>query len=306
MDNRKYFLIVNLIAGRGHCKDIFPRVKAELDRRKLNYDTHFTNEPMEAADVAQMVIEAGFTHIIAMGGDGTINEVANGIVKSETPYPLGVIPAGSGNDFARMTGIPTDPMEAIELLVSGEERTIDLGYIVGDRYFVNGVGIGIDAQAARHVLSMDHLRGAAAYLYAAVKEVIRFKAFPAKLIGKDWTEEREFISIGIMNGKYAGGGFKLAPRAEIDDGLLDTAAIEDFPSTIKRLINLPRARKGTHLGLAEVHYHQDYKVTVSSPAKLIAHIDGEMYRLPESPFEIAITPKTLHVIAAPSSTRPSN
>jgi len=152
---------------------MFPRVKAELDRRNLNYDTHFTNEPMEAANVAQMVIEAGFTHVIAMGGDGTINEVVNGIVKSGTLYPLGVIPAGSGNDFARVTGIPIDPMEAIELLVSGEERVIDLGYIVDDRYFVNGVGIGIDAQVARDVLGMNHLRGTAAYLYAAVKEVIR-------------------------------------------------------------------------------------------------------------------------------------
>jgi YegS/Rv2252/BmrU family lipid kinase len=306
MDNRKYFLIVNLIAGRGHCRDIFPRVKAELDRRNLSYDTHFTNEPMEAVNVTQMVIEAGFTHIIAMGGDGTINEVVNGIVKSGTPYPLGVIPAGSGNDFARVTGIPTDPMEAIELLVSGKERTIDLGYIVDDRYFVNGVGIGIDAQAARDVLAMNHLRGTTAYLYAAVKEVILFKAFPVKLVGKDWTEEREFISIGIANGKYSGGGFKLAPRAKIDDGLLDIATIEDFPSRIKRLINLPRARKGTHLGLAEVQYHQDHKVTVSSPTKLVAHIDGEVYRLPKSPFEITVAAKMLRVIAAPPESGSSN
>ncbi len=299
MDKRRYFLIVNLIAGQGHCKEIFPQVKAELDRRGLDYDLHFTNEPLEAIDVAQMVIEAGFTHIVAMGGDGTINEVANGILNSKSSYPLGVIPAGSGNDFVRMTGIPADPMRAIDTLVSGEERTIDLGYIVGDRYFVNGVGIGIDAQVARDVLKMERLRGTTAYLYAAITEVIRFKAFPVKLTGTDWTEEREFISLGIANNKYAGGGFKLAPRAEIDDGLVDITAIEDFSSRFKRLINLPKARKGTHLKLNEVHYHQDRSVTVSSTAKLIAHIDGEVYRLPKSPFEVAVAPKALQVIVPP-------
>jgi YegS/Rv2252/BmrU family lipid kinase len=300
MNKRRYFLIVNLIAGQGHCKEIFPQVKAELDRRGLDYDLHFTNEPLEAIDVAQMVIEAGFTHIVAMGGDGTINEVANGILNSKSSYPLGVIPAGSGNDFVRMIGIPADPMHAIDTLISGEERTIDLGYVVGDRYFINGLGIGIDAQVARDVLKMERLRGAVAYLYAAIKEVIRFKAFPVKLTGTNWTEERNFISLGITNGKYAGGGFKLAPRAEIDDGLVDIAAIEDFSSRFKRLINLPKARKGAHLKLNEVHYHQDRLVTVSSPAKLIAHIDGEVYRLPKSPFKVAVAPKALQVIAPPS------
>jgi YegS/Rv2252/BmrU family lipid kinase len=290
MDKRKYFLIVNLIAGQGHCKEIFPQVKAELDRRGLDYDLHITNEPLEAIDITQMVIEAGFTHVVAMGGDGTINEVANGILNSKTSYPLGVIPAGNGNDFVRMTGIPADPMHAIDTLVSGEERTIDLGHIVGDRYFINGLGIGIDAQVARDVLKMERLRGTTAYLYAAIKEVIRFKAFPVKLTGTDWTEDREFISLGIANNKYAGGGFKLA----------DITAIEDFPSRFKRLINLPKARKGTHLKLNEVHYHQDRSVTVSSTAKLIAHIDGEVYRLPKSPFEVAVAPKALQVIVPPS------
>ena len=296
MKKRKYFLIVNLIAGHGRCKEIFPKVKAELDRRGLDYDLHFTNEPLEATDVAQMVIEAGFTHIVAVGGDGTINEVTNGLVSSKTPLSLAVIPAGSGNDFVRMIGIPADPMRAIDLLINGGEREIDLGYVVGDRYFVNGIGIGIDAQVARDVLQMERLRGTVAYLYAAVKEVFRFKAFPLSLTGEGWNEERTCISFGVMNGKYCGGGFKLAPKAEVDDGLLDMAAIEDF-SRIERLIHLPKARKGTHLKLAKVHYHQDRVVTISSPVKLIAHIDGEVYRLPGESFQVAVVPGALRVIA---------
>ncbi len=296
MDTRKYFLIVNLIAGQGRCKEIFPKVRESLDRRKVDYDLHYTNEPLEAVDVAKMGIEAGFTHIIAMGGDGTVNEVANGILSAAGDAVLGVIPAGTGNDFIRMLGIPADPFAAIDLILSEHERWIDLGRIADDRYFVNGLGIGIDAQVARDVLAMERFRGTAAYLYSAVKEVFRFKAFPVKLSGKGWEESYELISLGLANGKYCGGGFKLAPRADITDGLVDVAAIEDFPK-LERLIRLPQARKGTHLKLAKVHYWQEEAVTVSSPARLVAHIDGEPYRLPGKEFTVRAVPRALHVIA---------
>ena len=105
MNGEKYFLIVNLIAGQGRCKAAFPKVKAALERRHIAYDLHYTNEPMEAVDAAKMGIEAGFTRIIAMGGDGTVNEVANGLLGSNAT--LGVIPGGTGNDFVRMLGIPS-------------------------------------------------------------------------------------------------------------------------------------------------------------------------------------------------------
>src|SRR5512136_1941826 len=97
MNGEKHFLIVNLIAGQGRCKAAFPRVKAALERTHMAYDLHYTNEPMEAVDVAKMGVEAGFKRIIAMGGDGTVNEVANGLIGSDAV--LGVIPAGTGNDF---------------------------------------------------------------------------------------------------------------------------------------------------------------------------------------------------------------
>lgn len=293
MQNAKFFLIVNLIAGQGRCKEIFPAVQKELERRSVDYDLHYTNEPEEAIDVARMGIESGFTHIVAMGGDGTINEVANGMVGSDTV--LAVIPAGSGNDFIHMTGIPADHRAAVDLLMHGRERTIDLGQVNDGRYFVNGLGIGIDAQVARDVLRMERLRGAPAYLYAAIKEVFRFPAFAVKLKGSDWTEEKSCISLGFANGKYCGGGFKLAPLAEIDDGKIDIGAIGDFPR-LERLIRLPQVRKGEHLKLSRVSYHQDASVTASSDAKLIAHIDGEPYKLPSGEFSVSVKPNALRVL----------
>ncbi len=293
MQPPRYFLIVNLIAGQGRCKQIFPSIQRQLDKDHIDYDLHYTNEPGEATDVAQMGIESGFTHIVAVGGDGTVNEVANGLVGSNAV--LAVIPAGTGNDFIRMTNIPADHRQAAHLLTNGHERKIDMGRVSDSRYFVNGLGVGIDAQVAQDVLKMEKLKGAFAYLYAAIKEVFRFKAFPVELKGDNWHEEKTCISLGFANGRYCGGGFKLAPLAEIDDGKIDVAAIGDFPP-LERLIRLPQARKGEHLKLAGVSYHQDVKIAVSSEAKLIAHIDGEPYKLPSDDFSVSIVPESLRVL----------
>ncbi len=293
MDDQKFFLIVNLIAGHGRCKELFPKIRAELDRRGIDYELHFTNEPLEATDVTRMGLEAGFSRIIAMGGDGTVNEVANGL--NGTDATLCVIPAGNGNDFVRTIGIPSNPIHALDVLTSGTSRTIDLGLVDDDRCVVNGLGVGIDAQVARDVLAMERLHGVPAYLTAAIREVFRFKAFPVTLSVEGWNLELECLSLGIANGPYCGGGFKLAPRAEVDDGRIDIAAVGDFPR-LERLIRLPQARAGKHLNLARVHYRQVDRVTVSSPAKLVAHIDGEPYRLPTEPFEVTVLPRALRVL----------
>lgn len=294
----KYFLIVNLIAGQGRCKELFPKIKLELDRRRVEYDLHFTNEPMEAADVAKMGIEAGFSHIVAMGGDGTINEVANGLLGSDAI--LGVIPAGTGNDFIRMLGIPSNPMQAIDTLLDGGPRSIDLGQVDDGRCFVNGLGIGLDAQVARDVLKMERLRGAAAYLTAAVQEIFRFKAFPVTLSTTEEELELTCLSLGIANGIYAGGGFKLAPRADLNDGLIDISAVGDYP-TLERLIRLPRVRSGSHMKWKKVTYRQTSEVTVSSAKKLIAHADGEPYRLPGDSFTVKALPQALRVLVPTAS-----
>jgi len=287
-----YFFIVNLIAGQGRCKELFPKVKVELDRRRVQYDLHFTNEPMEAVDVAKMGIDAGFSHIVAMGGDGTVNEVANGLLDSDAT--LAVIPAGTGNDFVRMLGIPANPIQAIDTLLDGTTRTMDLGQVSDGRCFVNGLGIGIDAQVARAVLKMERLKGAAAYMTAAVREVFTFRAFPVTLSTPEEQLELICLSLGISNGLYAGGGFKLAPKADINDGLIDICGIGDYPKP-ERLFRLPKVRAGTHADWRNVTYRQTTEVTVSSPKKLIAHVDGEPYRLEGDSFTVKALPNALRV-----------
>ena len=292
-----FFLIVNPIAGHRRGAAVFPEVRRELERRKAEFDYYFTNEPMEAADIAKMVIEKGYTQIVAMGGDGTINEVVNGMIELGCEMPLGVIPTGNGNDFARMHGIPLSPLDAISVLFSGRNTVIDLGYVEEDRYFVNGIGIGIDAQVARDVLLAKRLRGAPAYYLSAVRQVLSFHAFSVSVsvAGDDCCKEHRLISLGIANGKYAGGGFQMAPRAKTNDGLLDLCAIEDMP-VLKRLVSLPLARRGGHIGLSEVDYRQAPGFEVSSPTKLIAHMDGEEHWIPKPSFRVSVAKSALQVL----------
>jgi diacylglycerol kinase (ATP) len=293
-----YFFIVNLIAGQGRCKELYPKIKLELDRRRVQYDLHFTNEPMEAVDVAKMGIDAGFSYIVAMGGDGTVNEVANGLLGSDAT--LAVIPAGTGNDFIRMVGIPSNPMQAIDTLLDGTTRTMDLGQVDDDRCFVNGMGIGLDAQVARDVLRMERLRGAPAYLTAAVRQVFKFEAFPVSLSTPEEQLDLICLSLGVANGIYAGGGFKLAPRADINDGLIDISALGDYPK-LERLFRLPRVRAGKHADWRKTTYRQASEVAISSPKKLIAHVDGEPYRLPGDSFTVKALPQALRVLVPSTS-----
>ena len=297
----KFFLVINLIAGQGRCKELYPKVKLELDRRKVDYDLHFTNEPLEAIDVAKMGIEAGFSHIVAMGGDGTVNEVVNGLLGSDAV--LGVLPAGTGNDFIRMLGIPGNPLQAVHTLLEDTTTTIDLGCVGDDRCFLNGLGIGIDAQVARAVLKMERLRGAPAYISAAVREVFRFEAFPVTVSTPAEELELSCLSLGIANGIYAGGGFKLAPRADLHDGLIDLSAVGDYP-TMERLVRLPRVRAGKHANWRRVTYRQVPEATISSSAKLVAHVDGEPYRLPGESFVVRALPNALRVLV-PGGTTPA-
>ena len=142
---------------------------------------------------------------------------------------------------------------------------------------------------------MERLRGVPAYLYAAVKEVFRFKAFPVNVETDGWEAELQCLSLGVANGPYCGGGFKLAPRARVDDGLVDVAAIGDFPRP-ERLIRLPQARAGKHLRLSRVHYKQVKDVRISSPAKLVAHVDGEPFRLPRDEFRVEVLSGAIQVL----------
>ena len=293
-----FSFIINPVAGQGSASRMHEFLERILRRRGISHDTHITEGPGEATVVAR---SASARVVVAVGGDGTINEVANGLVGTERH--LGVIPAGSGNDFIKSVGIPKNPGEALDRLLSGEPRAIDVATIRcsdgdrngNERYFVNGVGIGFDAAVAVRTKQIRYLTGVPLYL-AAVFQVMGRYTSPEFSITTDHGEiagRRLLIAIG--NGSCAGGGFYLTPDAVVDDGQLDVCLIDDIPvRTILRL--LPTVLWGGHKKAKEAKFLRSKHITVRSADKFYVHADGEIVGSNVTTVSVGLVPNGLTLV----------
>lgn len=292
------FVIVNLLAGRGRCRRLWPAIEHALRRSKLSFRYAFTEAPGAAIAVAQRAAR-DFPIVVAVGGDGTIHEVATGLMG--TSATLGIIPAGTGNDFVKMLGIPPqDPLRAIPILEAGHTRRVDVGR-VGERYFVNGLGLGLDGAVAWRVFHSWRWPWLAhwIYLYAAVREALFFRSSTLAVSAPSWERSGTLMMLGVCNGQYLAGDFRLAPHAEIDDGLFDVYLIADMPP-LRRILQIPKARRGEHLKLPEVQLHRAPWVEISSEIPLLGHLDGEPIEFPPGKLRVELLPKALEVIAGGS------
>lgn len=289
---QKLFLVVNPEAGKGYTKRLWPRLQKALIAQRIEFEYQVASDPQEAARLAKEITK-DFQIVVAVGGDGTVNHVANWVIHSGVA--LGVIPTGSGNDTVKSLGIPTDPFKAIELLKSPRRRRIDVGR-VGEKYFVNGLGVGLDGWVARENQKIRFLKGHAAYFYAVLKGIFQFKSFPLEIQALDWSYHGQTLMLEVSNGQYYGGAFRLTPHARIDDGLLDLCVLEGL-SVLKRLWHAPKALSGKHLMLKEAHTARAPKVFIKSSEKLLAHIDGEPLEVDHRGFEVELVKAALEVIA---------
>ena len=212
----KFKIIVNPAAGKGVAGKSIPNIEEELKRFQIDYEIVLTEHPWHAALLAKNTIQEGFTKIAAVGGDGTCNEVLNGIMLAQNEgigtATLGVIPIGRGNDFAFSMGIPTELSTSIETLSKGFSKKIDVGFVRGElypegRYFGNGVGIGFDAMVG-FIAAELNLSGFLAYLVSALKTMKIYKPAPTIRLEMDGQETTEYsyLMVSIMNGRRMGGG----------------------------------------------------------------------------------------------------
>lgn len=286
-------LIANPASGGGRTLKIVSAAVDALMRRGADFDVELTTAPRHATEIALRAC-TDFDTIVAVGGDGTIHEVAAGMLRCDKP--LGIIPAGSGNDLVKSLGIPVDVEQAVETLLAGRTRTIDTGTVNG-RCFVNVVGIGFDA-AVNH--TSHGLRwpssGMARYLAALVKTLGTYDPVRLKVEIDGMAAEQDLYLLTIGNGTTCGGGFRLTPRAKLDDGLLDVTAVKPI-SILPLLWHLPkvfggtidRARRYASMTTAK-------RVRVESPVPVPVHVDGEIYRGDTTRLEIGIVPASLTVI----------
>jgi len=293
MNEGKVVVILNPAADRGRAGGRGPEIRKALDASGLKYELLHTERPGHASELARAAVEAKASVVVAAGGDGTVNEVAQGLVG--TQVPLGVLPIGSGNDYARALGIPKDLAAAAQRIAKGNQKAVDVGRVEG-RYFLNSMGMGIDGQIALDYKRMRLLRGELGYLWATILEILRFRSFEAEIEGDGWRFSDRLLAMAVMNGPYAGGGFYLAPEARHDDGMFDIVFVGNYPRVVRFSV-LPKTRDGSYLALKRVQVRRGARVTVRTERPLPVHMDGELFPEPTCELSVELFPQALSVLA---------
>lgn len=292
-------LLVNPAAGRGRAATLAPEAEQAARATWGALVRLETTAPGVATAMVRQAVEQGAERILVLGGDGTMHEAANGLLQAsvlERP-PIGILPAGTGNDYAKMAGtVGRSPTDAVRRLAAGTIRHFDVGTAWGE-YFLNSVGIGFDAEVARVVNASKHGSGIPAYLMAVARVISRFNPFEVEVKADEqcFTDRLLLLEIGI--GPCVGGGFRLTPFAEPDDGLLDICAIQhmSIPGILTRL---PLAMLGKHTGLKQVRSFRTTALSITSHnGPLHAQFDGELRQV-STTMEIRIEPRALPVMIA--------
>ena len=295
-------IILNPMAGRRYGARIEPELRRLLAAQGLDFDLVHTKRTRHAAELAEQAVRDGFEVVVAAGGDGTSNEVVNGLMAAAeggTVATMGVIPLGSGSDFANTIGVPPDLPGACSRLAHGENRTVDVGRVTlpghPPRYFDNTVNIGFGGVVTLEALKVKRLRGMALYLPVVLKTIFLSLKIPLATI--EYDDQKlvlPALMIVVANGPREGGGFHVAPQAQPDDGLFDLCIVSEV-SRLAMLGLVPHFMKGTHVGRKPVTMTRARRVTVSSPDDLVAHVDGEVLCTNAHRIEFEIIPRQLQV-----------
>lgn len=275
--------IVNPAAGGGRVRRRWPLVEAELRRRDVRWQAFFTEDVGHATALAKAACSEGYDAVVAVGGDGTLNEVVNGAVG--TDVPVGVIPLGTGVDFSRTTRMPRNPAAALDVILAGRVRRVDLG-VVNDRYFCNVAGTGFDALVADRVNQYGSKRGGIIpYLKAVFQTLFSYQNAPFKISVDDETFEVTSLLLAVGNGRYYGGGFKICPDADIGDGRFDVCIVGDIGKLTTSVL-LVSALAGVHRMHPKVTLVRSRRVIVEGPSELRIQADGELVGTLPASFEI--------------------
>jgi len=298
-------LIYNPTAGHGNAEKILPVVKELFAAHQFMYEIVLTERPGHALEIAKNQAENGRTMVIAAGGDGTMNEVINGLMRAEIPQDnkpvLGVLPVGRGNDFAFGIDITKDLEKAVQAIVNGITKQIDIGKVTGGdfpegRYFGNGVGLGFDTVVGFEAAKVKWARGAGSYLVGLIRTIFLYHTAPTyEIILDNETITQPSLMVSIMNGKRMGGTFHMAPKSNPGDGLFDLCVASQVP----QLKILPLATKfmsGTQEGHPAIRMVQSKKVVVRAiTGSIPAHADGETVCYAGSELCIELIPQALKV-----------
>jgi YegS/Rv2252/BmrU family lipid kinase len=303
----KLWVILNPAAGKGKAAKQYPKIERFLRSKSHDHEILLTKGPGDALNMARDLPIGKNDIVVAAGGDGTCNEVVNGLLTrpSASNMPLfGILPVGRGNDFSSTPGIPHDVEKALELLYVSKEKPLDAGFVKGGffpdgRYFINGVGIGFDAKVGFEAAKMK-IKSGITYVVGALITVIRYEPSPVIQIRYDDKEATlPAVLVSIVNGRRMGGSFYMGPNALLDDGLLDICYVRHIKSRFGLLKIISHYTKGTQ-GKFEgvtfgrgVHFHLK-----ALEGGMAAHGDGETVCYDGKELEITCIPNALRFVGA--------
>ncbi len=308
-----YTIILNPAAGNGSAGKKRALIESVFQRYEVDVQVLETRQRGHAIALAHEAVKSSDA-LVAVGGDGTIQEVARGLLTGQKEtgrqVPLGIVPVGTGNDFIKMLDIPSNPSNAIATLMRATPQPVDYGVVSwegpdeqGEQMFLNAVGMGFDAQAASVADQFKFLPGTLAYLSAVLKTIRKWSAPRVELAYMDAGGKTHTWYTGPMlltnvgNGRCVAGGFYLSPDASITDGVFDVCAIEDVP--IGRFLRiLPRALKGKHILAPEAHIRQAVNLVLHTDSAVAIHADGEILAVSASRVEVQIIKDGIAVLAA--------
>jgi len=307
MTKTSWIAIVNQAAGGGKTKKDWPRINGLLDQYQIPFEAHFTNRRLHASIIARTKIKEGYSKIIVVGGDGTMNEVINGVFSQQrihtTEVMLGMISVGTGNDWARMFNIPSDYEGAVKTIKEQKTFIQDAGLVSyrkngkeWKRYFINIAGMGFGARVVERSNKMKDKgkSGPMLYFYNIFLSLLRYKAQKAEIEIDGTSYDRNIFSMNVGIGKYNGGGMIQVPHAIADDGLYSITLIKKI-GKLNILANMKRLYNGSITKHSKVETYMAKSVQIGGSTRLQVETDGET--LGHGPMSFEIIPRSVRVIS---------
>jgi YegS/Rv2252/BmrU family lipid kinase len=305
-DQNEWLVIVNPNAGNGRGEKDWGKISELLKKENISYCVYFTERKGHAIELSLESISTGFRKIITVGGDGTLNEVLNGVFLNKICPPadivLSLIPVGTGNDWGRMFGIPLDYVRSVKIIRENKRMLHDVGHISfydgndkKERYFINIAGLGFESVVVRktnHQKDNGH-GGKLIYFYNLLNSLLSYKNTLAEVVIDGETTHANVFSINIGNGRYCGGGMRQTPNALPDDGLLDVTVINGM-GKFEIVRNLKILYDGTILSHPKIEGYKCRNIRVSSDSIMYVEADGES--LGHTPAEFTIISSGINIV----------
>jgi|AGTN01.2.fsa_nt_gi lipid kinase, YegS/Rv2252/BmrU family len=286
-----YYIIFNPTAGAGRSVKVMQQVEQHLKENSIRYEMAATQYARHSMALAAAAVGKGYEGILSVGGDGTLLEIAQ-ILKG-TDETLGVIPAGTGNDFRRAIGVPRDPVEALEVILQNDRKRIDVGLLGDGKVFLNVAGTGFDVEVIKYTDKVRRITtGGLAYYLGIVMSLFAYQNVRLMITANGRAFKKKALLIAIANGRCYAGGLMVAPESDAADGLFNVAVIAAMPKW-RILLELPKMQRGEPEKIRGIEMFKCGEITIDCDKKLTFNLDGEVYG--QTPATFRVCPGALNV-----------